>query len=151
MQSSVHQERLLAITFGMMMIEVGFRIFNQHCAATIDTYVSVNFVLSEGIHPRRWAEDALQTDPGRRLAILASGQDSSGIEWCRGRGDKAAMRANTYFDLVTGAEVTLTDHHIPRRCYRVLGAKKQNIEQTPQQLASPIPSHGMNNALPSNQ
>ena len=99
----------------------------SHPAAKKDDFVSVNFVLSEGTHPRRWAKDALQTDPGRRLAILTSGQDSSGVEWyhwCRVGGDKAAMRANTYFDLITGTGAALTETHIARRCYRVPSKSK---------------------------
>lgn len=71
----------------------------------VNEYVSVNFIVSDGTHPLHFASDALQEDPGRRLSILVSGRDSDGKEWnhwCTVKGDKAAMRANTDFDLVTG-------------------------------------------------
>ena len=49
----------------------------------------------------------------------------------RVRGDKAAIRANTYFDLIAGTGVTLTKNHIPRRCYRV--PTKSETEEDPSQ------------------
>lgn len=121
--------------------DVGFHVFNlgsiavRHPNAKIDDDVSVNFIVSEGTHPLRYASDALQTDPGRRLAIFVSGQDSSGYEWthfCRVKGDKAAMRANTYVDLITGTGVAMTEQRIPRRCYRIPSkstTKKNDYQQ----------------------
>ena len=117
--------------------DVGFHVFNigsiavPHPCAKIDDYVSVTFIVSEGTHPLRYASDALQTDPGRRLAIFVTGQDSLGGEWnhfCKVKGDKAAMRANTYFDLITGTGVAMTEHHIPRRCYRVRSQRRNTLE-----------------------
>ena len=108
--------------------DIGFNVFRlgpiavKHYDAKYNDYVSVNFIIGEGTHPLRWATDALQTDPGRRLAILVSGQDASGKEWkhwCKTSGDIAAMKANSYFDLITGTGVAMTNEKIPRRCYRV--------------------------------
>lgn len=44
-------------------------------------------------------------------------QDSSADEWnqiCIVKGDKAATRANTFFDLITCTGVVTTEHHISR-------------------------------------
>ena len=98
----------------------------------------MSLVVSDGTHPMRWAEDALQEYPGRRLAIFLSGRDSDGDDrnlWCRAKGDKAAIRANTYFDLVTGTGVAITEGDIPRRCYtirpNVLGTLMKTRLQAP--------------------
>ena len=51
----------------------------------------------------RSAKDALQDDPVRRLAILVSRDDTDGCgwqHWCRVEGDKYAVRANTWFNLI---------------------------------------------------
>lgn len=100
--------------FGLRAVPV------RHPCAKIGEGISVHFIVSEGTHPLRFAKDALQEDPGRRLAILVSGRDAEGDEWrhwCRTGGDKTAMRANSYFDLITGTGSALTDCDIPRRCY----------------------------------
>lgn len=105
---------------------VGFFIFGlrvipvRHQCARIDDEVSVNFIVSEGSHPLRFAMDALQDDPGRRLAILVSG---ARYRWSRmaalvqGQWEKYAMEANTYFDLITGTGSALSEDDLPRRCY----------------------------------
>lgn len=82
--------------------------------------------MSEGTHPLRFAKDALQDDPGIRLAILVSRDDTDGCgwqHWCRVEGDKYAMRANTWFDLITGTGSSLAEEGLPRRCYLLQNAK----------------------------
>lgn len=105
---------------------VGFFIFGlraipvRHPCARIGDEVSVHFIVSEGTHPLRFAMDALQDDPGRRLAILVFGHDTDGCEWqhwCRVNGEKYAMKANTYFDFITGTGSALIEDDLPRRCY----------------------------------
>ena len=81
---------------------VGFHAFSfkipiRHQYAELGDEVSGRFIVSEGTHPFRFAKDALQDDPGRRLAILVSRDDTDGCgwqHWCRVEGDKYAMRAN---------------------------------------------------------
>lgn len=110
---------------------VGFHAFSYtipvpHQYARLGDEVSVRFIVSEGAHPLRFAKDALQDDPGRRLAILVSRDDTDGCgwqHWCRVEGDKYAMRANTWFDLITGTGSALTEEDLPRRCYLLQNAK----------------------------
>ena len=110
---------------------VGFHAFSlkipvRHQYARLSDEVSVRFIVSEGTHPLRFAKDALQDDPGRRLAILVSRDDTDGCgwqHWCRVEGDKYAMRANTWFDLITGSGSALTEEDLPRRCYLLQNAK----------------------------
>lgn len=86
-------------TFGLRVIPV------RHECARIGDEVSVHFIMSEGTHPLRFAMDALQDDRGRRLAILVCGHFADGCEWhhwCKVSGEKYAMKAKTYFDLITG-------------------------------------------------
>ena len=65
---------------------VGFFVFDlraipvRHQGARIGDEVSAHSIVSEGIHPLRFAMDALQDDSGRRLAILVSGHDTDGCE-----------------------------------------------------------------------
>ena len=104
---------------------VGFHVFSftipvRHQSARLGDEVPVRFIVSEGTHPLRFAKDALQDDPGRRLAILVSRDDTDGCgwqHWCRVNGDKYAMRANSWVDLLTGTGSALTEEDLPRRCY----------------------------------
>lgn len=84
--------------------------------------VLLEFIISDKAHCSGFAIDALESDPCRRLAILASGHDSKGDEWshwCRFRGQKPAMRANNLVDLLTGTGTAMSEQTIPRRAYRV--------------------------------
>ena len=41
---------------------------------------------------------------------------ADGSIWCRVEGDRYAMRANTWFDLITGTGSALIEEDLPRRC-----------------------------------
>ena len=117
--------------WGSRYKRVGFYAFSfkipvRHQYARPGDEVSVRFIVSEGTHPLRFARDALQDDPGRRLATLVSRDDTDGYglqHWCRVEGDKYAMGANTWFDLITGTGSALTEEDLPRRCYLFQNAK----------------------------
>lgn len=105
---------------------MGERITVDHSCAKLGDEVMVNSIISDGAHPLRFAKNALNVDPGRRLAILVTGHTQEGIEWhhyCRIEGPKAAMRANTMFDLLTGTGTAISEEKILRRSYRVRTGK----------------------------
>lgn len=95
--------------------------------------VYTEFLITEGRNPDAWALDALDEDPGNRVAIRVSGLLPEGKPYSflvHKTGDITAKQANSLFDFIDGVEDTVDSVNTPRRYFaknRTLGRYKNRL------------------------